>query len=270
MQNRRIWRPGGTVSWAVALACAVAPTDVWARGPATPPRPVDPEVATPHMRAPGGQPADDRRRWDGNWADHASSRRRVALSLTPLFASYRMAFLGRPLRPIRGGGIGTDLDVEIVSPVSLRLSASYTGHRVEDEYDNPDDDAPTLIARRGTLHTLDLGGAVVFAMDIGRARPILEAGLGGTIIRPPRSAMDGQRGGVCLAGGGCDVGLVCATQENMCRQGVVPRVHAGAGIEVRLNDRWGVAAMVRYFALLSAPSVFPVYLQTGIRVSVRF
>lgn len=240
--------------------------------PATPPaRPTDPDASAPQLAAPGGQPREDRRRWGHDWSGGgASSRRRVMLSLSPLFASYRLAFLGRPSTPIRGGGIGTDLDIELVAPVGIRLSASYSGHRVFDEYAQPDDKPPTLAARGGTLHTIDVAGAVVFAMDIGRVRPVLEAGLGALVIRTPSFAVDGQRGGACLSGGGCDVGLVCAAAENVCRQGVVPRAHAGAAIEIAIGDRWSIAAMIRYFSLLTAPTVFPVYLQTGIRLGVRF
>ncbi len=222
------------------------------------------------MVAPGGQPPDDRRRRAANWASNASSRRRVTLWLSPLFASYRLAFIGRPNQPIRGGGIGADVDVEIFSPIGLRLTASYSGHRLADQFMRPDDGAPTLAARGGTLHTVDFGAAVLFALDIGRVRPGLEAGIGGTLVRTPRAAVDGQRDGACLAGGGCDIGLMCATQENVCRQSVVPRIHGGAAIEVMLGDRWSVAATVRYFALVSAPSVFPVYLQAGLRAGVRF
>lgn len=231
---------------------------------------MDPDAATPYMRAPGGQPQEDRRRWDGKWATDASSRRRVVLGLSGLFASYRLGFLGRPSKPLRGAGIGTDLDIEIYSPVGIRVSASYTAHRLRDEFDDPEDEPPTLSAREGTLHTVDFGGAVVFAMDIGRARPVLEAGLGAALIRTPVAAIDGQRGGACLSGGGCDVGLVCVAAENVCRQGITPRAHAGAAIEIAVGDRWTIAAMIRYFALLSAPSVFPVYLQAGARVGVRF
>lgn len=191
------------------------------------------------------------------------------LSLSSLFASYRLAFLGRPPRPVRGGGVGTDLDVEIYSPVGVRASASYTAHPLADEFTRDGDEAPEPSARRGTLHTIDFGGAVVFAMDIGRVRPVLEAGLGATIIRTPGGVVDGQRGGACLSGGGCDVGLVCGA-ENICRQGLVPRAHAGAAVEVMLGDRWTIAATIRYFALLAAPTVFPVYLQAGIRAGLRF
>lgn len=231
---------------------------------------MDPDSATPMMRAPGGQPPDDRRRWGTSWASDASSRRRIALSLAGLFASYRLGFLGRKARPLRGGGVGTDLDIEIFAPVGVRISGSYTAHRLEDEHDDPEDAPPTLSAKKGTLHTFDLGGAVVFAMDVGRVRPVLEAGLGASVIRTPSAAVDGQRGGTCLAGGGCDIGLVCATAENVCRQGVTPRAHAGAAVEFMVGDRWLIAAMVRYFALLTAPTVFPVYLQAGVRVGVRF
>jgi len=274
VQNRRVRRSrratfarGAGFCSALALVLTTVANDA-ASAPSS--RPVDPDAATPHMRAPGGQPPDDRRRWDGKWATDASSRRRVALGLTGLFASYRLGFLGRPARPIRGAGIGTDLDIEIYSPVGIRISASYTAHRLAHEYDDPDDAAPTLSARGGTLHTVDLGAAVVFAMDIGRVRPVLEAGLGGALIRTPIAAIDGQRGGACLSSGGCDVGLVCASGENICRQGFTPRAHAGGAIEIAVGDRWLIAAMIRYFALLSAPTVFPVYLQAGVRVGVRF
>jgi opacity protein-like surface antigen len=222
------------------------------------------------MRAPAGQPQTDDRRKDGPWATGASSRRRLALAVTPLFAVYRLAFLGRTPAPVRGGGLAVDLDVLIYQPVSVRVTASYSAHRLQDAYTIDGDNPPKLSARGGTLHTLDFGGAVVFAMDLGRARPLLEAGIGGMMVRTPDAVQDGQRGGVCLDGGGCDVGLACAKSENICRQSVIPRLHAGAGIEVFLSDRWTVGASIRYYALLLAPTVFPVYLQAGLRVGVRF
>ena len=50
----------------------------------------------------------------------------------------------------------------------------------------------------------------------------------------------------------------------------MPRLHAGTGIEVLVADRFSIGVMLRYFALLLAPTVFPVYLQTGVRATVRF
>ena len=232
-------------------------------------RPRDPD-AKPFMRAPAGQGQTTDRQPDPPWATNASSRRRLALTVVPLFASYRLPFLGRPTRPIRGGGVGVDFDVLLIQPVSVRISASYTGHRVQSAYTKSGDDPPKLAAPGGALHTFDFGAAVVFAMDLGRARPLLEAGLGAMIVRTPKGVQDGQLGGKCLDGGGCDVGLACATQENVCRQGVVPRAHAGAGIDVMLGDRWSLGASIRYYALLTAPTVFPVYMQAGLRLGVRF
>lgn len=236
---------------------------------APPTRPRDPD-AKPFMRAPAGQGQTDDRQPDGPWASNASSRRRLSLAVVPLYAAYRLAFLGRTPRPIRGGGVGVDLDVLLVQPVSVRISASYTGHRLQSAYTTSADDPPKLSAPGGTLHTFDLGGAVLFAMDLGRARPMLEAGLGAMIVRTPTGVQDGQLGGKCLSGGGCDVGLACASAENVCRQGVIPRAHAGAAIEVMLSDRWSLGASIRYYALLTAPTVFPVYLQAGLRLGVRW
>lgn len=252
---------------ALALLGPLHAVPVAAEEPA-PPRPRDPDTA-PRMRAPAGQPQTDDRRRDLPLATGASSRRRIALAISPLFASYRLGFIGRPNAPIRGGGVGLDVDVLLVQPVSLRVSASYTGHRVQDVYAREGDAAPMLTARGGTIHSTDFGAAVVFTMDTGRVRPLLEAGIGVTLLRSPTGVQDGQLGGKCLSGGGCDVGLACAGDE-ICRQGVVPRLHAGAGIEVLLGDRWSLGATIRYYALLLAPTVFPVYLQAGLRLGVRF
>ncbi|MBX7082162.1 MAG: hypothetical protein K1X88_23340 [Nannocystaceae bacterium] len=255
--------------WALAPAAAAAAGPPLRPAAPPPSRPSDPDDA-PMLPPPGGQPrGSDLRRGD-TWSRGFSSRRRVALSLAPVFASYRMAFLGRPLQPIRGGGVVADVDVLLRAPVWVRAGAAYTAHALFDEFTQAEGEAPSASARRGTLHTLDVYGAVVFAMDLGRVRPVLEAGLGGLMVRTPRAVQDGQLGGACLDGGGCDVGLVCATEQNVCRQGMIPRVHAGAAFEVMLRDRWSVGVMIRYYALLLAPTVFPVYLQTGLRATLRF
>ncbi len=191
------------------------------------------------------------------------------LGVTALYSAYRLAFLGRPSAPIRGGGVAVDLDIHLVTPVWLRVSGSYTGHPVQKEYAVAEDDSITLTANAGAIHTADVGGGVVFAMDLGRVIPMLEAGAGVMIVNTPAAAQDGQRGAACLDGGGCDVGLFCGA-DNVCRQGVVPEVHAGAALEILLKDRWTLGASIRYYALLLAPTVFPIYLQAGIRLGVRF
>ncbi|MBK8237538.1 MAG: hypothetical protein IPK74_18500 [Deltaproteobacteria bacterium] len=233
-------------------------------------RPRDPNDA-PMMAPRGGQPPTSDRRLGDDWSRGRSSRRRLALSVAPIFASYRLAFIGRPLQPARGGGLAVDLDVQLLAPLWLRVGASYSAHALFDQFERPEGEAPQQTARRGVLHTVDAGGALLLAMDLGRVRPMLEAGAGILLMRQPRDPVqDGQLGGACIDGGGCDVGLFCATAQNVCRQGVVPCLHAGAGIEVLVADRFSIGVMLRYFALLLAPTVFPVYLQTGVRATVRF
>jgi hypothetical protein len=221
------------------------------------------------MRAPDGQLPTDEHKRDVEHAGGWSNRRRVQLALSPLYAAYRMAFLGRPVQAIRGGGVGIDVDVQLVTPVWLRLSASYTAHPVQREYTRDADDALVLSANAGTIHTADVGGGVMFAMDLGRVIPVLEAGLGIMLVRTPAAALDGQRGAACLDGGGCDTGLTCAS-DNVCRQGIIPEAHAGAALEILLRDRWTLGASIRYYALLTAPTVYPIYLQAGLRLAVRF
>jgi hypothetical protein len=273
-RSRRAAALAGSVA---ALVLAGAPAPLAARAapagsdeaPAPIARPVDPDAATPRMRAPDGQaPTDDRRR-DLDHAGGWSSRRRVHLGVTPLYSAFRMAFMGRPAGAIRGGGVALDLDIHLVTPVWLRISASYTGHPVQKEYAVAEDDSIVLSANAGAIHTADVGGGVVFAMDLGRVIPMLEAGLGVMVVSTPKAAQDGQRGAACLEGGGCDVGLFCAG-DNVCHQGAVPELHAGAALEILLKDRWTLGASLRYYALLLAPTVFPIYLQAGVRLGVRF
>jgi hypothetical protein len=254
---------------ALAGSLAAVPSPAAAGSPPAIRRPADPDASTPRMRAPGGQPQTDDRRVDVDHAGGWSSRRRVQLGILPLYSAYRRAFLGRPAGPIRGGGVGLDVDIELFAPVWLRASASYTAHPVQKEYTVADDESIVLSANAGTIHTAGAGGGIVFAMDLGRVMPILEAGAGIMLVRSPAAAVDGQRGGACIEGGGCDFGLVCSA-DNVCRQGVVPEVHAGAGLDVLLRDRWTLGAMIRYYALLTAPTVFPIYLHAGVRLAVRF
>lgn len=241
-----------------------------AAAPAPIARPVDPDAATPRMAPPGGQPrTDELRREVGPNRRGWSNKRRVQLTIAPLYAAYRTAFIGRPVAPLRGGGVALDVDVHLVAPVYLRVSSSYTAHPVAPVYEVPEGEAPVLRANGGVIHSLDVGGGILFAMDLGRVMPMLEAGLGILLITTPKAAQAGQRGAQCLDGGGCDVGLACAS-DNVCRQGIVPEIHAGAALEILLTDRWTLGASVRYYALLLAPTVFPIYLQAGLRLGVRF
>jgi hypothetical protein len=67
----------------------------------------------------------------------------------------------------------------------------------------------------------------------------------------------------------CDTGLACSS-ENLCRVGLTPQLHAGFSLDVLLGDRFAVGGELRYFALLTAPMVYPVYLLAALRASIRF
>jgi hypothetical protein len=260
----------------VALACSVAvpslavPWTAWAQAPKPTPAqaPRDPNTL-PRMRAPGGQPQLMDRRWDPDFAASFSSARRLALTFQPVFASFRLPFRGRPVEPYRGGGGALELDVHIWQPFWLRFSGAYTAHPMPAEFSTADDGEITQTAMEGTLHAGSVGVGAVYGLDLGRVLPMLEVGLGGLWIRAPGEDQGGQRGGACLDNGICDVGLVC-TVDNLCAQESLVQVHAGIDVDIMLGHHWAVGLGLRYFALLTEPSVFPVYLHARARLGVRF
>lgn len=230
--------------------------------------PRDPNELPP-LPPPGGQPQPDSLRRD---VDHASSRSRrwhAVLTASPLYASFRLPFLGRPSVPVRGGGFGLSAMVPVWHPFGLRVAASHTVHPVFDELARAEDEPPERVARRGLVQATHAGVSATFALDIGRVRPTLDAGVGGLWMRSPEAVQDGQLGGECLEGGGCDTGLAC-NAENMCVAGVVPQVHGGFSVDVMIADRFAVGGELRYFALIAAPTSYPVYLLAGLRASLRF
>jgi hypothetical protein len=248
--------------------------------------PIDPEEASerapsgavrdpndlPRMDAPYGQPRlDGRRRWASDFSGKFHARRRLQLTAEPLFSSLRVGFLGRPAEPIRGGGAAVDLDVELWRPLWLRLLVAYGGHPVDDQYATAMDQSIVQTARGGTLHATHASVGLAYALDFGRVIPLIEAGIGGLWIAPPSGVQDGQLDRACLQGGVCDVGLTCAV-DNVCRQGTLPTVNLGLGVDVRVGRRFVLGAAVRYFAFIAnAPGSDPVvYLHYALRLGLRF
>lgn len=225
----------------------------------------------PPLPPPNGQPAPDSLRRDVDHASSRSRRWRAVLSAVPLYASFRMPFLGRPSVPVRGAGFGVSAMVPVWHPFGLRVAASHSVHPVHDHFVQDEDGemAPEQVARRGLVQATHAGASATFAFDLGRVRPTLDAGVGGLWIRSPEGVQDGQLGGACIDGGGCDTGLTCGS-DNVCRAGVTPQIHGGFTVDVMVGDRFAVGAELRYFALLSAPTNYPVYLMAGLRGSLRF
>jgi hypothetical protein len=251
------------------VALAVEPAGARPAEPTATPR--DPDEL-PHLRPPGGQPRPESARWSPRFTDPFGERRRLQLTLMPVFAAMRLDRVGRPSgarNPIRGGGTAIELDVELFRPLWLRFIGSYTAHPVDDEFTRDDAGEPVQTAARGQIHVGNIGASAVYALDLGRFIPLIDLGLGVMWLRSPAAVVRGQQGGQCRPGNVCEAGLVCGA-DNTCQPTPVLELHGGIALDVLLGTRWTVGIALRYFALLSEPSVFPVYLQAGARGGVRF
>ena len=223
----------------------------------------------PPLPPPNGQPRPDSLRLDPDYAAPGSVRRRFQFTLLPTYAALDLPFLGRIIdRPLPGGGVAAEFDVEILAPFFFRLVGSYTAHPIEDQYTRNDDDELIQTAAGGRIQVGDVGASILYAMDTGRIVPMLDVGLGALWLVTPEGIQSGQIGQQCREGS-CDSGLVCAA-DNICRQGTTFEVHAGLAVDVLLGDRWSIGAHFRYFALLTEPAAFPIYLHGALRLSARF
>jgi hypothetical protein len=232
------------------------------------PTPRDPNERPP-LPDPEGQPLHDALRRDVDHTTAASSRRRVVLTAAPAYASFRLPFLGRPEVPVRGVGVMVAAQVAVWRPLGLRVTASHTMHPVRDEFTRDDDDALVQTAGAGLVQATHAGLSATYTLDLGRVTTTLDAGAGGLWMRGPQAIQDGQMGGTCRPEGVCDTGLACSA-DNICRAGVTPQIHGGFAVDVLLGDRFAVGGELRYFALLTAPMTYPVYLMAALRASVRF
>lgn len=222
------------------------------------------------MPAPNGQPPHDSRRWQPPYVTDTSRQRRVQLTLMPSYASFRIAFQGRPSGlPVRGGGVIGELDIRLWRTMWLRLSALHTAHPVGDERSRNDDDELVQTAKAGTVRATGASLGLAYAFDLGRFLPMIDLGLGGLWVRSPDAAQAGQFGGECLDDGSCDAGLVCSS-DNQCRVGAIPALHGGFGFDVLLGAHWAVGMGIRYYAVATAPTSFPIFLTGSLRAAVRF
>lgn len=251
----------------LATSTAAAPAD-----PLEPPR-RDPNEA-PFMKPRyGGAAPDGTRVYKAQHGPRWGNRHRLRLALSPVYASLRTPLAGRSasaLDPHRGGGAQFDVDVPIWRPIWLRLTGSYSAHRLPPAYLRNDDGDLVQTAGAGTLHIGHTAVALLYTMDRGRLQPSLELGIGPMWARGPDGVLDGQDGQACLAGNVCDFGLACDTAADVCRPATTFVVHGGVSVDVELTQRTFVGVGLRYFALLSNPQVYPVYLQAALRFGLRF
>jgi hypothetical protein len=194
----------------------------------------------------------------------------LQLTLTPSYSALHVPFIGRGTTPLRGGGVGLELDVRLWRWLFVRVRASHTLHPVFEETSFDEESGETsLIANAGLVQATDAAVGIVYALDIGRFVPHVDVGAGLLFVRSPAAAQPGQWGAECRQDGVCDLGLSCSS-DNICRAAPFPEVHAGIGLDVLLGRRWALGVAVRYFALLFAPTDLPIYLHGNVRLGVRF
>jgi len=196
-------------------------------------------------------------------------RPRFRLTLEPFYAAFRAPFIGRsPVDLLHGGGVGLIADVTLPWALGVRLRSSYSGHPAPAAYELRDG-TPVLVAPPGTIHNVEVAGALLYAWDIGRVAPVLELGVGGLWIRSPEGVQAGQREQPCTADHQCEIGLSCAA-DLVCRPSARATLHFGLAVDVAVHRRWSIGGGFRYFAWISAPGTFPVYLQASLRATTRF
>lgn len=244
-----------------------------------PPEPPRDPNDLPFMRAPNNQPQQLPPRTSPDLRRGYSTVRRVALTAAPLFASFRLPFLGRPDsqpsaagRPAgrtHGVGLGLELDVQLIRWMWLRAQGSYSVHPVGEGRELDKDMKTVVTAADGTIRALGFGAGPVLALDLGRFLTLIEGGVGGLRVAPPGGVQAGQLGQACTDAGTCDVGLRCGA-ANKCQQGLIPELYFGAAIDLLARRHLSFGAQFRYYALLTAPGKFPVYLIGGVRIAVRF
>jgi hypothetical protein len=227
-------------------------------------RPRDPNDA-PFLAPPAGQPP---RNTELRLREPYTPRRRIQLTLLPAYAALHLDFIGRPSEPIRGGGAGVAVDIQLLDFLWIQVQGGHTIHPVQDEFVK-NEDVVQKVAAAGNVMATQAGLGLLHAIDLGRFLPFFDAGVGAMIITSPTGVQDGQRGSPCRGDGSCDTGLVCGS-DDVCRPGLVPEIHAGLGLDILIGDRLAVGAYVRYHALLRDPATFPVYLVGAARLALRF
>ena len=258
----------------LALVLGGSSSQAAAPDPLEPPR-RDPNEAPFMNPRHGGASADGNRIYENEHGPRWGHRDRIRLTLSPIYASMRFALAGRStseLDPHRGGGAQFDVDVPLLRPLSLwlRLTGSYSGHRLPEASARNDDGEFQTTAAAGTMHVGHAALALLYAMDRGRIQPMLELGLGPMWVRTPSGVLDGQTGQACLPGNVCDLGLTCDQAANVCRPATTFVVHGGVAVDVETSKHTSVGVGLRYFAMLSNPQVYPVYLQAALRFGLRF
>lgn len=221
------------------------------------------------MRAPNGQPQPTPIKRAPALTPPYGGERRLALTLSPAYASFRLPLLGRPTIRRPGAGLLLEADLRLLSFIWLRAQVAYSGHPMDEtKLQDKETEEISVTANAGVLHTSTAGIGAVIGVDLGRFLPMVDVGAGVFRIGTPAGALPGQRGMACLDGTTCDTGLTC--NAGTCMPSLVPEVHVGLALDLQLRKRWFVGASIRYFALMLQPRDIPIYVLGAARLGARF
>ncbi len=231
-------------------------------------RPIDPNDL-PFMDAPNGQRQPRTSSDVPELTLPFSRRRRVQLTISPMYAASKLTLLGRPDQVRHGFGFSFEADIQLIKWMWFRAGVSHTVHPMPRTVVLDEDDEPVETAAAGMLHATYFSGGVALAIDLGRFLPLLDVGIGALRVATPQGLFTGQRGLPCNSDGSCDTGLVCAS-SGMCEVSLLPTVHAGVGVDVLVGQHLTLGFLVRYYAPVSAIADIPLYLAASVRAGVRF
>ncbi|MEZ4381627.1 MAG: hypothetical protein R3A79_09775 [Nannocystaceae bacterium] len=236
--------------------------------PAPAEAPADPNDA-PMLRPPNGQPAPTPLKRAPALEPPYSGDRRLAITLAPAYASFRLPLLGRPTARRPGAGALIEADLRLLSFIWLRAQLSYSSHPL-DKTTVADEETgdPITTANSGVLHATSAGIGVAAGIDLGRFLPTVDVGAGLFRLGTPEGALAGQRGRACIDGSVCDTGLTC--RAGTCVPAAVPEIHGGVSVDLMLRKHWYIGATIRYFALMVQPLEIPIYVIGAARFGARF
>lgn len=231
-------------------------------------RPMDPNDI-PHMDAPNGQRGPRVSSTVPALTIEDSRRRKLQLTVSPMYAASKLKLLGRPDAVRHGFGFSFEADVQLMKWMWFRAGLSHTLHPMPRTVALDEDEKPVETATAGMLHATYFSGGLVVAVDVGRFLPLIDVGFGALRAATPTGLFTGQRGLPCNADGGCDTGLVCAS-TGLCQVTLLPTAHVGVGVDALVKQHITLGFLVRYYAPVSAIADIPLYLAFSLRAGIRW
>jgi hypothetical protein len=138
-----------------------------------------------------------------------------------------------------GGGAAIWLTYGVTESVAIKLTGQWTGHGV-DEPEEGEKDKKGDEPASGLLHVINVAAGLCYALDLLDFTPAIEAGIG--VLH--------QR-----------LGDVSSTELG---------VRLGISVDYWLLDWLSVGVAFHYHAFLTNLAEYPVYFDTGPRVTVRW